>query len=106
MLWAVVGMGTSTTFPSTSGYNGTEDNFEACAISTDGQYFYTTGTRNRSVYRYNLGIANSIKSMSHNQTFKTWNNYHGNKEYYPRGLHFSHDGRKMFICGSYFGGES
>tara|TARA_Y100000004_G_scaffold196126_1_gene265153 strand:+ start:11712 stop:28643 length:16932 start_codon:yes stop_codon:yes gene_type:complete len=103
---AMVGMGTSTTWPSTSGYNGTEDNFESCAISTDGQYFYAGGTRNRSIYRYNLGIANSIKSMSHNQTFKVWNNYHGNKEYYPRGLHFSHDGRKMFICGNQFGGEA
>lgn len=101
---AVVGMGTSVPI-SVSGYVGAENNIEACAISTAGDYFYITGSYNRSVFRYNLGIANSIKSMSHDSTFKFWNNYHGDKEYYPRGLHFSHDGRQMYVAGSYFGGE-
>jgi len=101
---AVVGMGTSTSI-SPSGQYGTENDINACAISTAGDYFYITGLYNYSVYRYSLGIANSIKSMSHDSTFKFWNSYLGDKEYYPRGLAFSTDGRNMYVAGSYFGGE-
>ena len=100
----IVGLGTSSTINTST----VDSDMNSVAISTDGLYLYGSGLSNRKVYRWNLGIANSIKGMSNssaNQEFKVWDNYHGNKEYYPYGLTFSPDGRNMYICGNYWNGR-
>jgi sugar lactone lactonase YvrE len=98
----IVGLGTS------SSLSTVDNDIRGIAISTDGNYFYATGLQNRSVYRWNLGIGNSIKGINGvaaNETLRIWNNYFGDKEYYPYGLAFSTDGKRMYTSGNYWDGR-
>jgi sugar lactone lactonase YvrE len=106
------GIVTTTVGLGTSSYLGYTDNdIRSIAISTNGSYFYAAGNQNKSVYRWNLGIGNSIKGIdqtsasNQNETLPIWDNYFGSKEYYPYGLGFSSDGTKMFISGNYWDGR-
>lgn len=99
---SLVGLGASSAVVPTS-----ETDIQACAISTAGNYFFISGLTNRRVYRWSLGIANSISSIDNqqpNQSYDLWiaDRY---KEQYPRGLTFSADGRKMYVAGNVYGGE-
>jgi DNA-binding beta-propeller fold protein YncE len=65
----------------------------------------------KQIERYSVGILvllivlSPMNNQAPAQEWRTWDGNTGNKEYYPRGIAFSHDGKNMYICGNYWNGQ-
>jgi DNA-binding beta-propeller fold protein YncE len=65
------------------------------AFNSDGTKVFMVGTTNDSVYEYTLSTAFNISTATYVDAFSVTS-----EETDPRGLAFSTDGTRMFICGS------
>ncbi|MEM6297180.1 MAG: choice-of-anchor D domain-containing protein [Bacteroidota bacterium] len=64
------------------------------SFSTDGLRMFVLGDQFNAVYQYNLGAAFDVTVVSLSTTFSV-----SGQETWPRGLTFSNDGLRMFVCG-------
>ena len=77
-------------------YTGSQDtSMRDCVMSSDGSKFFVIGESGDAVYEYALSTAYDLSSGSYTTSFSV-----SGQEAGPRGLDFSPDGTRFYICGT------